>query len=277
MTWFKVDDQLAFHPKIIACTPTAIALWVRAGAWSAGHLTDGCLPAAMISPLGYRKRDAEKLVEVGLWEAHKDGYRFRNWEEYQPTKAQVEEEREQNKARQQAWRDRRRNVVRNAVTDTVTDVVTNSAPTRPDPTTTKEETSSLLMPPAERSASEPRAHRLPDDWAPGDAGCTYARERGIDGSRLDNLVDNFRDHWLNKPGKDGRKIDWNRAWQQWVRNEVEWTAKRGNGNGGGTYPTAVDNRPPPLRGDQIIKAREEYEAAEHRRYEELMARKAARA
>jgi hypothetical protein len=131
MTWFKVDDQLAFHPKIIACTPTAIALWVRAGAWSAGHLTDGCLPAAMISPLGYRRRDAEKLVEVGLWEAHRDGYRFRNWDEYQPTKAQVEEEREQNKARQQAWRDRRRNSVRNGVTDGVTDGVTNSAPTRP--------------------------------------------------------------------------------------------------------------------------------------------------
>lgn len=34
MSWFKVDDHLAFHRKTLAAGNEAMGLWVRAGSWS---------------------------------------------------------------------------------------------------------------------------------------------------------------------------------------------------------------------------------------------------
>ena len=33
------------------------------------------------------------------------------------------------------------------------------------------------------------------------------------------VADRFRDHWLAKPGKDGRKADWEATWRNWIRRE----------------------------------------------------------
>src|SRR5690606_38820441 len=133
MVWFKVDDNFAFHPKTLGATNSAIGLWVRAGSWCGANLTEGRLPSDLISTLGGLKRDARKLVEVGLWDEVEGGYQFRNWAEFQPTKAQVDAEREANRARQAEYRARQRN----AVTNGATNAATNSTPTRPDPTRPK--------------------------------------------------------------------------------------------------------------------------------------------
>ena len=132
MTWFKVDDAFAFHPKAIAAGNSALGLWVRAGAWCSANLTDGALPRHMIGTLGAQKRNADRLVAVGLWRETPEGYQFTDWDQWQPSKEQVKAEREATKARQKAWRERKRN----AVTNDVTNGVTNAAPTRPDPTRT---------------------------------------------------------------------------------------------------------------------------------------------
>ncbi|MFC5184392.1 hypothetical protein [Actinomadura harenae] len=93
MTWFKVDDTLAFHRKVVAAGNAAMGLWVRAGSWSAQQLTDGFVPKHMVASLGTRGQ-AEKLVAVGLWEHAEGGYVFHGWNERQPTRQQVEQERE---------------------------------------------------------------------------------------------------------------------------------------------------------------------------------------
>lgn len=105
MTWFVIDDTFAFHPKVVAAG-NAITLWVRAGAWCAQQLTDGHVPAYMISSLG-SKRDAGKLVEVGLWERVDDGYVFHDWSSYQQSRAEVERKRRQNADRVAKWRKRK--------------------------------------------------------------------------------------------------------------------------------------------------------------------------
>jgi len=143
VTWFKVDDQLAFHPKVIEAGNSAMGLWVRAGAWCSAHLTEGALPKHMIGTLGAQARDAKRLVEAGLWEQTDVGFQFRDWSEYQPSKKQVEADKEANRERQRRFRERRRNTdsddVTNGGSNGVTNGVTNTAPTRPDPTIKKKE------------------------------------------------------------------------------------------------------------------------------------------
>lgn len=111
MPWFRVDDDLALHPKAIAAGNAALGLWVRAGAYAAQYLTEGRVPTGILAVLGGRPRDAAALVAAGLWEVTDDGWRFHQWEERQPTRAQVEADRKaaaerQRRARQRA-RDRR--------------------------------------------------------------------------------------------------------------------------------------------------------------------------
>lgn len=138
MPWFKVDDGLAFHPKAIEAGNAAMGLWVRAGAWCSAHLTEGALPDHMIGTLGAQRREANRLVKAGLWERTDVGYQFCDWDEYQPTKTQVEADRVANRERQKRFREKRRNAdtedVTNAGSNGVTNGVTNGTPTRPDPT-----------------------------------------------------------------------------------------------------------------------------------------------
>lgn len=145
MPWFKVDDGFAFHPKAIEAGNAALGLWVRAGAWCGANLTDGALPRHMIGTLGAQARDARRLVTVGLWVETETGYQFHEWEKMQPTKADVEAERAENRKRQKAFRDKKRNGVTNGVTNTVTNGATNRTPTRPDPSL-KEKTPSTAAP-----------------------------------------------------------------------------------------------------------------------------------
>lgn len=88
MTWFKVDDGLAFHAKVVLAGNAAMGLWVRAGSWCAQMLTDGFIPDHMISALG-TKAQAKALIETGLWVREESGYRFHEWLEYNPTAEEV--------------------------------------------------------------------------------------------------------------------------------------------------------------------------------------------
>lgn len=88
MSWFKVDDKLAFHPKVIRAGNSAMGLWLRGGAWSADQATDGFIPATMIPVLGGRPSDTKALVAAGLWVEEAGGFRMHDWTDYQPTKVE---------------------------------------------------------------------------------------------------------------------------------------------------------------------------------------------
>lgn len=108
MAWFKVDDRLAFHPKVVQAGNAAMGLWVRCGSYSAQFETDGWLDLGTVRALGGRKRDIDRLLEVGLWHEENDGIRFHDWTEFQPTKAQLDEERSATRERVKKWRERNR-------------------------------------------------------------------------------------------------------------------------------------------------------------------------
>ncbi|HEX5995992.1 MAG TPA: hypothetical protein VFY84_12690 [Jiangellales bacterium] len=86
MPWFKVDDSFYDHPKTFDAPDCAVALWVRAGTWSARNLTDGFVPAGMPARLCDDHDTAvRELVRRGLWSRTTGGYLFHDWRDYQPT------------------------------------------------------------------------------------------------------------------------------------------------------------------------------------------------
>lgn len=84
MPYFPVDDQMPFHPKIIAAGNAAVGVWTRAGAWSKGHATGGFVPTEIASILG--TREANRLVEAGLWVEVDGGFRFEDTSPFKPPK-----------------------------------------------------------------------------------------------------------------------------------------------------------------------------------------------
>lgn len=71
---------------------------------------------------------------------------------------------------------------------------------------------SALPPKSPRGTSLRSDWQLPDDWK------AWAEKERPD---LDaaQVADSFRDFWIAKPGKDGRKADWLATWRNWVRNQ----------------------------------------------------------
>jgi hypothetical protein len=107
MTWFRIDDTMPFHEKIVAAGNAAVGLWARAGAWCGQQHTDGRVPHHIAAALGTRT-EIRRLVEVGLWIEKDDGYQFHQFEERNPLRAQVMAAREDTKRRQAEWRKRRK-------------------------------------------------------------------------------------------------------------------------------------------------------------------------
>ena len=99
MTWFKVDDKLSGHPKAKAAGNRAMGLWVMAGSYSASYLTDGFVSREFVKEHRYGLRDAEVLVEVGLWIPVEGGWQFHDWSQANPTRTQIESKREADRRR----------------------------------------------------------------------------------------------------------------------------------------------------------------------------------
>jgi len=123
VTWFKVDDTLAAHPKVNRAGLAAMGLWVLAGSWSSQQLTDGYVPLWFVTRLEGGRRAADRLVKVGLWhevvnEDGELGFTFHEWEQANPTRDAVVTRREMARERVARWR---------------TNGARTNSPTRPDP------------------------------------------------------------------------------------------------------------------------------------------------
>ena len=145
MTWFRADDGLPDHPKVLELADTrsykaAMGLWVLAGCWSSKHLTDGAVPKGVVKRLGFTLSEAKALVECGLWSVTETGYQFHDWAQCNPLRAEVEAKREATAARVKRHRNKPNppdcNAPGNALHGPLGNGVSNDAPdpTRPDPT-----------------------------------------------------------------------------------------------------------------------------------------------
>jgi hypothetical protein len=67
VTWSRIDDQFALHPKVLAAGNAAVGLWVRCLTQCSALKTDGLVPAALAAVLGSPEEIAS-LTAAGLWE-----------------------------------------------------------------------------------------------------------------------------------------------------------------------------------------------------------------
>lgn len=94
----------------------------------------------------------------------------------------------------------------------------------PIPTPTPIVVVSPPAPPADKGSRLDAGWKLPKEWS------AWCRENRPD---LDAALtaDQFRDFWVSKPGKDGRKSDWFATWRNWCRAQKAPQAGRRGGDG----------------------------------------------
>jgi len=172
MAWFKVDDGFWSHPKTLALSNDAIALWLRSGTWSCQQLTDGFIADHALAMFGIGSHAVAELVEVGYWESDEEsgGYSFHDWDEYQEASEKVKGRRDAARERMKAVRannERTKAERSQPVRDSFAGSSPNPDPTRPDPTRPTYTDQKLVQKPAHDYASE-----FAEWWA------TYPRKQG---------------------------------------------------------------------------------------------------
>jgi hypothetical protein len=113
VTWFKVDDTLHSHIKVMRAGVEAMGLWVLAGSWAADQLTDGWVPSYVAQRIAANADElAARLVKAGLWmPGEHDGDRgwwYHEWSERQPTRDDVLARRRADAERHARWRNGRK-------------------------------------------------------------------------------------------------------------------------------------------------------------------------
>lgn len=119
MGWVRLDDRISEHPKMCKAGPLGLAVFVAGLAYCNRNLTDGFIPTSVASTLlhgGWEDDEgrvwetcvssgmagydfeciliAELLADVGLFHRVPGGFRIHDYEDYQPSKAEVLEKRQ---------------------------------------------------------------------------------------------------------------------------------------------------------------------------------------
>lgn len=88
MSWVKLDDQARHHRKILAAGPVAAWMWACGLMYcNSQKARDGFIPDAAVPilyPIPGWRREAIKLVSIGLWDRVEGGYKVHDYHEYQP-------------------------------------------------------------------------------------------------------------------------------------------------------------------------------------------------
>ena len=93
MTWVRIDDGFYDHPKIVALSDAAYRAFVDGLCYAGRHLTDGHIPEAALRRLA-RGPAVRELEACGLWERNGNGIVIHDYPEYQPSRSEVEANRE---------------------------------------------------------------------------------------------------------------------------------------------------------------------------------------
>jgi hypothetical protein len=250
MAWVRIDDQFPSHPKVAKAGPLAGWLFVSGLCYCNRYLTDGFIPIGVVRTLANydgimeRFHDEEtesiqlalRLVDCGLWEEADGGFTVHDYDQYQPTREQIETVRETTRVRVEAFRNKKNGQFGNGnvtpLQDPYNGVSTGVVTPAPNPNPSIERDKSL-------SSKKNRASSLPSEWVPMGSMLDWAlTEYGFDPNRCAVETDKFRDY---HDAKGNVMKDWNAAWRNWMRNAYQFSGGKGG-----------KNRPPNPRPDDYV-------------------------
>lgn len=230
--WIKMSVGLRSNPKVVrmASALKADRLRVIGGLWAVWcvfdqHSSDGDLP-------GYTAQVMDE--EIG-WKGFSQAMQAVEWLEITDSGITVPRFDEHNgaSAKRRAQDTQRKRTSRNQPDECPHDKRTENGQTsasQAPKTVTREEkrreerekTGRVVDPRPDPSPSAPAptrlGTRLPADWTLPDDWRQWCVENRPDLSP-EVTADRFRDFWVAKPGKDGRKADWQATWRNWCRGE----------------------------------------------------------
>jgi hypothetical protein len=221
MAWGKVDDKLAFHPKVIEAGNEAMGLWVRAMSYACDHLTDGFISQGIVMALGGSKA-SERLVAAGLWLPVDGGWMFKDWFDYQPTSDDVRERREKsNSVRAEAGK--KGAAARwNGKTDSKTDgkPIANGMANEWQTPWQNDSPIPVPVPIDLPKGSSNRGQRIPEDFHITEKMREWAT-REAPNLDIDRVTESFIDYWRSKAGAGAVKTDWVATWRNWMRRDYD--------------------------------------------------------
>ena len=215
--WIKMRGNLWDDPRVSKlCDLTDQSEAAIVGAlywlWAAAdqHTEDGLMPGLTLRQID-RKTGVQgfgaALCQIGWLEDNPDGVRIVNFEDHNGTSAKRRCTDAQRKAN-----------VRNVSASDADKQRTESGQKTPNLGAREEKRREEEKAGEAPSAKSPRGTALPETWTLPDDWKTWAEGARPDVDVL-TVADSFRDYWVAKPGKDGRKADWLATWRNWVRNQ----------------------------------------------------------
>jgi hypothetical protein len=260
LAWIEVHQALFTHRKTLElaellalpevyASAHLIALWT----WALDNAPTSCLPksARIIAKAAQYPGDAQAFIEacvkVGFIDEVADGWLIHDWDEYA---GKLLYQRDRNRAKQQAWRERQQN---GDVTDepslldgdvTVTLPLRNRAPnpTQPNPTIQKD---IVVTSDAQQTSPQKkqRATPFPEQFLISQEDKEWASEHvpGLD------LKVATREWALSMRANTTRYryTDWHLAWRKAMSNALKW-GEGNNARGGTNNPASRGPTPPPL-------------------------------
>ena len=225
--WIKMRGNLWDDPRVSKlCDLTDQSEAAIVGAlywlWAAAdqHTEDGLMPGLTLRQID-RKTGVQgfgaALCQIGWLEDNPDGVRIVNFEDHNGTSAKRRCTDAQRKAN-----------VRNVSASDADKQRTESGQKTPNLGAREEKRREEEKAEEAPSAKSPRGTALPETWTLPDDWKTWAEKERPDVDPQ-TAADSFRDFWIAKPGKDGRKADWLATWRNWVRNQRSGSAQRPKG------------------------------------------------
>lgn len=93
MSWFKADDRLHAHPKLIKAGFEAMGLWIAVGTYCANYLTDGRVTRDEVNRITGSNRATTRmtsaLVRAGFFLELDGGWLMKDYLDYNPSREQV--------------------------------------------------------------------------------------------------------------------------------------------------------------------------------------------
>lgn len=89
LPWVRLDTSWPRNPKFLMLIEDrkwrAISVWTAGLAWSGEQGQSGFVPYFALPACHGTRKEAQELVEVGLWEPAEGGYQIHDWADHQPS------------------------------------------------------------------------------------------------------------------------------------------------------------------------------------------------